>query len=86
MPAVDANDFKQMVESKAYELYVKRGFKEGHDWHDWFEAQKAVEVQISSIDKDCIRSESFYKSTHQPEPLPSEIDAKTISSSSFVKD
>lgn len=82
--AVDANDFKQRIENKAYELYVNRGFKNGHDWNDWFEAQKAVEAQITSIDKDCIRSESFYKSTHQSNPLPSEIDAQKTISAPFV--
>jgi hypothetical protein len=75
---VDANNFEQKVEIRAYGLYVERGFKDGHDWEDWFEAQKAVEAEISLIDKDCIRSESFYKSSHQSNHLPSEINTDIV--------
>ena len=84
--SLDANNFEQRVEKKAYDLYVKRGFKDGYDWDDWFKAQKAVEAEINTVDKDCIRSESFYKSSHRSSPLPSEIDTRNISTSSFSKD
>jgi hypothetical protein len=74
---VDANDFAQRVEKKAYELYVRKGSQSGHEWDDWFEAEKIVGSEISTVDKDCIRSESFYKISHQFDPLPSEIDTQS---------
>ena len=42
----DPNIFTQMVEKKAYELYVKRGCQNGHDCDDWFEAEKIVEAEM----------------------------------------
>jgi len=83
---VDTNNFTQRIERQAYEIYASRGYAHGHDWEDWFEAQKMVEAQISSIDKDCIRSESFYKSSHRSSPRPSEVDAKDININPFQKD
>ena len=48
-----------MVEKKAYELYEKRGHQQGHEWQDWFEAEKFVEAQLcsekKSKNKDYIR-------------------------------
>jgi hypothetical protein len=83
--SVDANNFTQRVERQAYELYAKRGFKFGHEWEDWFEAEKIVESEMSTVDRDCIRSESFYKSTHRSNPLPSDIDVQKINVNPFAK-
>jgi len=82
---VDASNFTQRVERQAYELYAKRGFKFGHEWEDWFEAEKIVESEMSTVDRDCIRSESFYKSTHRSNPLPSDIDVQKININPFAK-
>jgi Protein of unknown function (DUF2934) len=71
---VDANNFTQRVEKQAYELYAKRGFESGHEWDDWFEAERQVESEISTVDRDCIRSEGFYEATHRSSPLPSYMD------------
>ena len=71
---VDADDFVRRIELKAYELYAKRGFVSGHEWDDWFEAEKAIKALISDVDKDCIRSEILYKSSHKVDPLPSYMD------------
>ena len=83
---VDANSFEQRVEKRAYELYEKRGFVYGHEWDDWFEAEKIVEAQINTVDRDCIRSESFFKTSHRSNPLPSYLDPQNVNTSSFVKD
>jgi len=83
---VDANNFEQRVERQAYELYANRGFEIGHEWDDWFEAEKIVEAEISTVDRDCIRSESFYKATHRSNPLPSDIDAQKFNTSPILKD
>ena len=80
---VDADNFTQRVEIKAYELFASRGYVHGHDWLDWFEAQKLVEDEMNTVDRDCIRSESFYKTSHQANPLPSEIDPKEKDTYSF---
>jgi hypothetical protein len=73
---VDADSFARRVEKKAHEFYEKRGCGHGHDWEDWFEAEKAVEGKISTVEKDCIRSESFYKVSHRSPSLPSDIEAR----------
>ena len=66
---VNANNFEQRVERQAYELYVKRGFQFGHDSDDWFEAQKMVEAEMNTVDRDCIISEILYKASHGADPL-----------------
>ena len=45
-----ANDhiYAQRVEKKAYELYETRGRQDGHDWNDWFEAERIVEQEMIS--------------------------------------
>ena len=68
---VDADGFLQKVEKKAYELYKKRGLEHGFDWDDWFEAEKIMEAEITAVDRDCIRSQSFFEATHRPDPSPS---------------
>ena len=78
--------FVQQVEHKAYMLYAQRGFEPGHEWDDWFEAEKIVEGELSPVDRDCIRSESFYKATHRSNPLPSDIDAQKFNTSPILKD
>ena len=44
----DPNIFTRLVERKAYDLYEKRGCQNGHDWDDWFEAEKIVETEMIS--------------------------------------
>lgn len=46
--AFNANIYAQKVEKKAYELYVKRGCQDGHDWDDWLEAERIVEEEMIS--------------------------------------
>lgn len=44
--SVDAQCFAERVEKKAYELYQRRGYRLGHDWQDWFDAEKLVEDEM----------------------------------------
>jgi len=51
--ALDGNDqrvskeeFMQLVQKKAYELYVKRGCKSGNDLEDWLRAERIVKEEI----------------------------------------
>ncbi len=36
---------EEKIRKKAYELYEKRGCQPGHEWDDWFEAEKCIGVQ-----------------------------------------
>lgn len=36
-----------MVQKKAYELYVKRGKRPGHEMDDWLEAERLIRQKAS---------------------------------------
>lgn len=38
-------DQSQKIQKKAYELYKERGYSNGSDWADWFEAESLVESE-----------------------------------------
>ncbi len=38
--------FKDEVRRVAYELYAKRGYKQGNDMGDWFEAERIVQKRM----------------------------------------
>ena len=40
--SMSPKEYCDKVAKKAYELYVKRGCKAGHDKEDWYEAEKLV--------------------------------------------
>ena len=83
---ISSNNFALLVERRAYELYVIRGFRSGYDWNDWFEAQKMIEAETNIVEKDCMRSESFYESSHKAVFLPSDIDIQNVSKDRFIKE
>lgn len=33
---------QQQIRQRAFELYVRRGKEDGHDWDDWFAAESEV--------------------------------------------
>jgi len=35
-----------MIRKKAYELYVKRGKKQGHDMDNWLEAERLIKQKV----------------------------------------
>ncbi len=39
-PGIRADEVREAIEKKAYELYEKRGREPGHDLGDWLEAEK----------------------------------------------
>ena len=39
---VSREEFMQLVQQKAYELYEKRGCKQGNDLEDWLNAERLV--------------------------------------------
>jgi hypothetical protein len=68
--------FINRIELRAHELFEQRGCAHGHDWDDWLEAEKQIIAHTSNIEKDCIRSERFYETSHQSRQLPSEMNVK----------
>ena len=44
---INKDDRQTMISEAAYYLAEKRGFNEGNPVHDWFEAEKHIELQIN---------------------------------------
>jgi hypothetical protein len=38
----DANEVREKIRLRAYELYEQRGREEGHDFEDWLQAESEV--------------------------------------------
>jgi len=72
----DEISYLHRVEKKAHEFYERRGREQGHDWQDWFEAERIIEKRTSPVEKDCIRSEVFYELSHRAMEIPSEMDTR----------
>ena len=43
---VSREEFMQLVQQKAYELYEKRGCKQGNDLEDWLNAERLVKEDL----------------------------------------
>ena len=43
---VSREEFMQLVQQKAYEIYEKRGCKQGNDLEDWINAERLVKEDI----------------------------------------
>ena len=43
---VSREEFMQLVQQKAYELYEKRGSKQGNDLEDWLNAERLVKEDL----------------------------------------
>ena len=41
-PTLSKEDFRKLVEKKAYELYEKKGKKPGRAMNDWLEAERII--------------------------------------------
>lgn len=50
----EANQFIKSIEKRAYELFESRGHACGHDWQDWFKAEKELfkSVNVDVTEKD----------------------------------
>ena len=46
-PTMSKEDVNALIAKKAYELYEKRGRKQGHAMQDWLEAEKIVKGKLS---------------------------------------
>jgi len=45
---VDPRTIEERIRTRAYELFEERGREEGHDWEDWFRAEKEITARKSS--------------------------------------
>jgi len=43
---VSREEFMQLVQQKAYEIYEKRGCKSGNDLEDWLNAERLVKLGL----------------------------------------
>jgi Protein of unknown function (DUF2934) len=43
---VSREEFMQLVQKKAYEIYEKRGCKSGNDLEDWINAERLVKEDL----------------------------------------
>ena len=87
---VSPDSRKEMITKKAYELFVKRGSKPGHELDDWLEAERLVDREIkSSSTSSSTQSAATQTSTPTPprqEPTPANRPTPTpIRSSSSSK-
>ncbi len=47
-PLLDDSRLHELIASRAYELYEKRGFMEGHDCEDWLEAERQILADVET--------------------------------------
>ncbi|MDO8602735.1 MAG: DUF2934 domain-containing protein [Candidatus Omnitrophota bacterium] len=43
---VSREEFMQLVQKKAYEIYEKRGCKSGNDLEDWLKAERLAKEEL----------------------------------------
>lgn len=46
-PPLSRGELRRRIARKAYELYVRRGRRDGYDLDDWLEAERIVASQLS---------------------------------------
>jgi hypothetical protein len=51
LPAKPAQDLKPEIETRAYELFEKRGRTDGQATEDWTEAEREIEKEHPSVSK-----------------------------------
>ncbi len=74
---------KELITKKAYELFVKRGSKPGHELDDWLEAERLVDRELNaSSTPPPTPAPTRQEPTPASRPAPTPI--RTTSSSSKV--
>lgn len=63
------NTVKNLVEKRAYELFLKRGGKHGYALQDWFQAEKEVMAETESKKKDETRAAPVNKIAPKVQPI-----------------
>lgn len=45
-PKISHSELTSRIQKKAYDIYQKRGYSNGKDWSDWFEAERKVKSEL----------------------------------------
>src|ERR1041384_3048346 len=73
---------RELITKKAYELFVKRGSKPGHEMDDWLEAEKLVDRELTSQQSTHAPARQGRTPTNRSTPAPTPIRTTTSASSS----
>ena len=46
LPKVDLRTYINELNRRAFEIYQQKGATDGHDWDDWFQAEKEVKKKF----------------------------------------
>ena|SRR5882724_7771020 len=47
-PFMDPQALRRLISARAYDLFIKRGSRHGHDREDWLEAERLVHVELEA--------------------------------------
>jgi hypothetical protein len=47
-------DLQAQISGRAFELYVQRGFQDGHDLEDWLEAERQILRQEDRAEREIV--------------------------------
>jgi hypothetical protein len=47
-------DLRAQISGRAFELYVQRGFQDGHDLEDWLEAERQILRQEDRAEREIV--------------------------------
>jgi hypothetical protein len=47
-------DLRARISERAFELYVQRGFQDGHDLEDWLEAERQILRQEDRAEREIV--------------------------------
>jgi len=64
---------KELVTKKAFELYVKRGSKAGHELDDWLEAERLVDKDLKEKTQTTTSAKTEPAPVARPSSAPTPI-------------
>ncbi len=73
MGNISSESRRELITKKAYELFMKRGGKAGHELDDWLTAEKLVDRELQEKNRESSRqslSEPTPSSGQRPVPTP----------------
>ncbi|HEX9427692.1 MAG TPA: DUF2934 domain-containing protein [Candidatus Polarisedimenticolia bacterium] len=47
-PFIDSQALHRRISARAYDLFIKRGSRHGHDREDWLEAERLVHIEFEA--------------------------------------
>jgi len=46
---LDDRQLQELISRRAYELYLERDREDGHDWQDWFKAEREIHLETERL-------------------------------------